>query len=67
MHHARSVTFIDAFALRAAEQADISMGRCCRGNHPRRNADLHLGRRLTRVLIDLRLTLRRLAHYVAAT
>ena len=66
--HAFSEAFIDAFALRAAEQAGHLDGvDAAEEIIPRRNADLHLGRRLTRVLIDLRLTLRRLAHYVAAT
>ena len=58
--HAFSEAFIDAFALRAAEQAGHLDGvDAAEEIIPRRNADLHLGRRLTRVLIDLRLTLRR--------
>ncbi len=66
--HTFSASFLDAFAVRAAEQAGHLEGLdAAEEIIPRRNADLHLGRRLTRVLIDLRLTLRRLAHYVAAS
>jgi len=66
--HTFSAAFLDAFALRAAQQAGHLDGLdAAEEIIPRRNADLHLGRRLTRVLMDLRLTLRRLAHYVAAT
>ncbi|MDP6233564.1 MAG: thiamine pyrophosphate-dependent enzyme [Candidatus Poseidoniaceae archaeon] len=66
--HAFSETFVEAFAVRAAEQAGHLEGvDAAEEIIPRRNADLHLGRRLTRVLIDLRLTLRRLAHYMAVT
>jgi len=66
--HGFSESFLEAFAIRAAEQAGHLEGvDAAEEIIPRRNADLHLGRRLTRVLIDLRLTLRRLAHYMAVT
>lgn len=66
--HTFSEAFLEAFALRAAGQAEPLEGvDAAEEIIPRRNADLHLGRRLTRVLIDVRLTLRRLAHYMAVT
>lgn len=66
--HTFSESFLEAFALRAAGQAEPLEGvDAAEEIIPRRNADLHLGRRLTRVLIDVRLTLRRLAHYMAVT